>query len=204
MSSEEPAAHRCRTDCREPTPIRGVHRRGPRIGSSHPSRRHPDYASSAPLRSSNSQHSKKNRACRFKTMHDRQRMVVSFFRELRHRDAVPQPRSAVAGQPSHRGHGGGWLERRLHRDHPQLPQLPAHVRGLDRQDGMVREPGVLRRRPTPPHAHRWKLPRKTTRAKGVNVDIAAKIAEIARFDHCGWDALELRYRLRPGAREARH
>jgi hypothetical protein len=32
----------------------------------------------------NSQHSKKNKGVSFKTMHDRQRMVVSFFRELRH------------------------------------------------------------------------------------------------------------------------
>jgi hypothetical protein len=58
---------------------------GPRRHPRKPADRHPDYLRviGALVAKYDSQHSKKSKGVSFTTMHDRQRMVVSFFHELR-------------------------------------------------------------------------------------------------------------------------
>ena len=152
----------------------------------------------------NSQHSKKNKGVSFKTMHDRQRMVVSFFRELRHETPYRNLDPRQLANRHIEAMVARWLERRLSTAtiHNYLSFLRTFA-GWIGKSGMVREPEFYVGADSP-HAHRSEVATEDRSWSAMNVDIAAKIAEIARFDH--WVGLQLELEAGFGLRgkEARH
>jgi site-specific recombinase XerC len=109
----------------------------------------------------NSQHSKKNKGVSFKTMHDRQRMVVSFFRELRHETPYRNLDPRQLANRHIEAMVARWLERRLSTAtiHNYLSFLRTFA-GWIGKSGMVREPEFYVGADSP-HAIDRKLPRKT-------------------------------------------
>jgi integrase len=152
----------------------------------------------------NSQHSKKNKGVSFKTMHDRQRMVVSFFRELRHETPYRNLDPRQLANRHIEAMVARWLERRLSTAtiHNYLSFLRTFS-GWIGKSGMVREPEFYVGADSP-HAHRSEVATEDRSWSAMNVDIAAKIAEIARFD--SWVGLQLELEAGFGLRgkEARH
>ncbi len=152
----------------------------------------------------NSQHSKKNKGVSFKTMHDRQRMVVSFFRELRHETPYRNLDPRQLANRHIEAMVARWLERRLSTAtiHNYLSFLRTFA-GWIGKSGMVREPEFYVGADSP-HAHRSEVATEDRSWSAMNVDIAAKIAEIARFD--SWVGLQLELEAGFGLRgkEARH
>lgn len=152
----------------------------------------------------NSQHSKKNKGVSFKTMHDRQRMVVSFFRELRHETPYRNLDPRQLANRHIEAMVARWLERRLSTAtiHNYLSFLRTFA-GWIGKSGMVREPEFYVGADSP-HAHRSEVATEDRSWSAMNVDIAGKIAEIARFDH--WVGLQLELEAGFGLRgkEARH
>ena len=102
----------------------------------------------------NSQHSKKNKGVSFKTMHDRQRMVVSFFRELRHETPYRNLDPRQLANRHIEAMVARWLERRLSTAtiHNYLSFLRTFA-GWIGKAGMVREPEFYVGADSP-HAHR--------------------------------------------------
>jgi site-specific recombinase XerC len=152
----------------------------------------------------NSQHSKKNKGVSFKTMHDRQRMVVSFFRELRHETPYRNLDPRQLANRHIEAMVTRWLERRLSTAtiHNYLSFLRTFA-GWIGKAGMVREPEFYVGADSP-HAHRSEVATEDRSWSAMNVDISAKIAEIARFD--SWVGLQLELEAGFGLRgkEARH
>jgi integrase len=140
----------------------------------------------------------------FKTMHDRQRMVVSFFRELRHETPYRNLDPRQLANRHIEAMVTRWLERRLSTAtiHNYLSFLRTFA-GWIGKAGMVREPEFYVGADSP-HAHRSEVATEDRSWSAMNVDISAKIAEIARFD--SWVGLQLELEAGFGLRgkEARH
>jgi site-specific recombinase XerC len=166
----------------------------------------PDYLRviGAYLAKHNGQHSKKHKGVSFKTMHDRQRMVVSFFRELRHETPYRNLDPRQLANRHIETMVARWLDRGLATAtiHNYLSFLRTFS-GWIGKAGMVREPEFYVGADSP-HAHRSGVATEDRSWSAKDVDISAKIAEIARFDH--WVALQLELEVSFGLRgkEARH
>jgi len=166
----------------------------------------PDYLRviGAYLMKHNSQHSRKHKGVSFKTMHDRQRMVASFFRELRHETPYRNLDPRQLANRHIEVMVERWLARRLSTAtiHNYLSFLRTFA-GWIGKAGMVREPEFYVGADSP-HAHRSEVATEDRSWSAMKVDAAAKIAEIARFDH--WVGLQLELEAGFGLRgkEARH
>ena len=166
----------------------------------------PDYLRviGAVLDKYNSRHSKKNKGVSFKTMHGRQRIVASFFRELRHETPYRNLDPRQLANCHIETMVQRWLARELSTAtiHNYLSFLRTFA-GWIGKAGMVREPEFYVGADSP-HAHRSEVATEDRSWSAKSVDIAAKIAEITRFDH--WVGLQLELEVAFGMRgkEARH
>jgi len=156
------------------------------------------------LKLRNDEHAVKRKLVSFKTKGDRQRFLVSFFRELRHHTPYKNldPRQ-LAGRHVEQM-VARWQQRNLSTAtvHNYLSFLRTFAGWLGKQ-GMVREPEFyVGKESTLAHRSQNAVDDKSWTAK--NVDIAAKVAEVTAFDP--WVGLQLElcaeFALRP--REARH
>ncbi|MBY0366041.1 tyrosine-type recombinase/integrase [Roseateles aquatilis] len=152
----------------------------------------------------NHEHSAKHKGVSFKTMRDRERFLVSFFRELRR---TTQYRRVDPRQLANR-HIEAMLERWLARKlatatiHNYLSFLRTFA-GWIGKPGMVREPQHYVGSESQ-HAHRSQVATRDHSWSAHEVDIASKIAEIAALD--SWVGLQVELCAAFGMRgkEARH
>jgi len=166
----------------------------------------PDYIRvlGAILQLHNHEHSAKHKGVSFKTMLDRQRFLASFFRELRRqtRYAGVDPRQLANRHIQ--VIVTRWLARGLATAtiHNYLSFLRTFA-GWIGKPGMVREPEYYVGADSP-HAHRSEAATQDHSWTASNVDIQAKIAEIAKFD--SWVGMQLELEVSFGLRgkEARH
>jgi len=166
----------------------------------------PDYLRviGAYLKKHNHHHAKKHKSVGFKTMLERQRLYASFFTELRHHTAY---RNLDPRQLANRHVEvvvRRWLERGLKTStiHNYLSFLRTFAGWIGKR-GMVREPAYYVGSESP-HAHRCEVATDDGSWTARNVEIMAKIAEIACFD--SWAGMQLELGLHFGLRgkEARH
>jgi integrase len=166
----------------------------------------PDYLRviGAYLRKYNHQHARKHKGVGFKTMLERQRLYASFFTELRQHTAY---RNLDPRQLANRHVEvvvRRWLERGLKTAtlHNYLSFLRTFAGWIGKR-GMVREPAYYVGSESP-HAHRCGVATEDGSWTARNVEIKAKIAEIASFD--SWSGMQLELELHFGLRgkEARH
>ncbi len=166
----------------------------------------PDYLRviGAYLRKYNHQHARKHKGVGFKTMLERQRLYASFFAELRQHTAY---RNLDPRQLANRHIEvvvRRWLERGLKTAtlHNYLSFLRTFAGWIGKR-GMVREPAYYVGSESP-HAHRCGVATEDGSWTARNVEIKAKIAEIASFD--SWSGMHLELELNFGLRgkEARH
>ncbi len=166
----------------------------------------PDYLRviGAYLKKYNHQHAKRHKGVGFKTMLERQRLYASFFTELRQHTAY---RNLDPRQLANRHVEvvvRRWLERGLKTAtlHNYLSFLRTFAGWIGKR-GMVREPAYYVGSESP-HAHRSEVATEDGSWTARNVEIKAKIAEIARFD--SWSGMHLELELHFGLRgkEARH
>ncbi len=152
----------------------------------------------------NSQHSSRSKGVSFKTMLDRQRLYARFFGELRQHTLY---RNLDPRQLANR-HVEVMVQRWLARGlatatiHNHLSFLRTFA-GWIGKPGMVREPEFYVGADSP-HAHRTQVATEDHSWTARNVDIAAKIAEVARFDSWVGLQLELQHRFGLRGKEARH
>jgi integrase len=152
----------------------------------------------------NGEHATKRKLVSFKTKADRQRFLVSFFREMRRHTPYKNldPRQLSGRHVKHML--GRWQDRGLSTAtvHNYLSFLRTFAGWLGKH-GMVREPGFYVGKDSP-LAHRSQNAVHDKSWTARNIDIAAKIAEVSTFDP--WVGLQLElcaeFALRP--REARH
>lgn len=152
----------------------------------------------------NHEHAAKHKGVSFKTMRDRERFLVSFFRELRrttrYRNVDPRQLANrhIETMLQH------WLSRRLATAtiHNYLSFLRTFA-GWIGKPGMVREPQYYVGSESE-HAHRSQVATSDHSWTAHNVDIAAKLAEIAATDP--WVGLQVELCAAFGLRgkEARH
>lgn len=152
----------------------------------------------------NHEHSAKHKGVSFKTMRDRERFLVSFFRELRR---TTRYRHVDPRQLANRHIElmlERWLERKLATAtiHNYLSFLRTFA-GWIGKPGMVREPQHYVGTESE-HAHRTQVATGDHSWSARNVDIAAKIVEIAAIDP--WVGLQVELCAAFGLRgkEARH
>lgn len=156
------------------------------------------------LQKHNRDHSRKHKGVSFKTMHDRQQFLVSFFRELRRETPYNNldPRQ-LAGRHIE-AMVGRWLQRGLATAtiHNYLSFLRTFA-GWIGKPGMVREPEYYVGSESP-HAHRSQSADADRSWSARSIDVEAKIAEIAAFDPWVGLQVELCYRFGMRGKEARH
>lgn len=152
----------------------------------------------------NEEHATKRKQISFKTKGDRQRFLVSFFRELRRHTPYKNldPRQLAGRHVLHMV--GRWQDRGLSTAtvHNYLSFLRTFAGWLGKH-GMIREPEFYVGKDSPlAHRSQNAVADKSWTAK--NVDIAAKVAEVTAFDQ--WVGLQLElcaeFAVRP--KEARH
>ena len=158
----------------------------------------------AVLKQHNHLHSAKHKGVSYKTMHDRDKFLTSFFRHLRkhtpYRDI--DPRHLANRHVEHMV--GVWVAKGLSTGsiHNYLSCLRTFA-GWIGKPGMVREPGFYLG-PDSPHVHRKQLATRDHSWTAKDVDIEATIAEIRIADPWVGFQLELCYRFALRAKEARH
>lgn len=152
----------------------------------------------------NDGHATKRKLISFKTKGDRQRFLVSFFRELRRHTPYKNldPRQLAGRHVQHMI--GRWQDRGLSTAtvHNYLSFLRTFAGWLGKH-GMVREPEFYVGKDSP-LAHRSQNAVEDKSWTAKNVDIAAKVDEVTAFDQ--WVGLQLElcaeFAVRP--KEARH
>jgi hypothetical protein len=155
----------------------------------------PDYLRvlGAILKKHNHRHSTKHKGVSFKTMHDRQRLYASFFRELRHHTPC---RNLDPRQLANR-HIQAMVERRVARKlaTATIHRYPSFLRSFLRsfcawigKPGMVRGPDYHVGSESP-HARRSQVAAFDHSWEAKEFDIEAKIAEVSAIDP--WVGLQL-------------
>lgn len=156
------------------------------------------------LKKHNHEHSTKHKGVSFKTMHDRQRFLASFFRELRRNTRFCNLDPRQLANRHVEAMVERWIERGLATAtiHNYLSFLRTFA-GWIGKPGMVREPQYYVGAESE-HAHRTQVATTDRSWTARNVDIAAKIAEIAAIDP--WVGLQVELCSEFGMRgkEARH
>ena len=155
------------------------------------------------LKKHNHLHSGKHKGVSLKTMHDRDKFIVSFFRQLRKTQYGTVDPRRLANRHV-RDMVDRWVAKGLTTAsiHNYLSYLRTFSSWIGKP-GMVREPafylGVdsphVRRHQIAQHDHSW---------TAMDVDVEAKIAEVLAFDAWVGLQLELCYRFALRAKEARH
>lgn len=166
----------------------------------------PDYLRvlGAILRKHNHQHSAKHKNVSLQTMVDRQRFLAGFFHEIRHKTRFNNldPRQLATRHVEMMV--ARWVDRGLATAtiHNRLSFLRTYA-GWIGKAGLVLPPeryvGV-----DSIHANRVRVATEDLSWSTQNVDIAAKIAEVAAFDCWVGLQLELCHRFAMRAKEARH
>jgi Phage integrase, N-terminal len=156
------------------------------------------------IKKKNHEHAKKHKGVSHKTIYERERFLVRFFRELRRETKYNNldPRQLA------NRHIQVMVERRVARGlhtatiHNYLSFLRTYASWISKA-GMVREPEFYVGNESP-HAHRTQVAAEDKSWSAKNVDVEAKIREITAFDTHVGRQLELciRFALRP--KEARH
>ena len=156
------------------------------------------------LKKHNHEHALKHKGVSYKTMLDRQRFLVAFFRELRRETKFMNLDPRQLGNRHIEEMVARWVERGLATAtlHNYLSFLRTYA-GWIGKPGMVREPQYYVG-PESPHAHRIQVATSDKSWTAMKVDISAKIAEIGAFDPWVGMQLELcaEFGMRP--KEARH
>ena len=156
------------------------------------------------LKRHNHEHAAKDKGASFKTRLDRQRFLAAFFRELRRSTPYTNldPRQLAGRHVTHMVKR--WVDRDLSTAtiHNYLSFLRTYS-GWIGKPGLVYEPEVYVGADSP-HAHRRQAATTDSSWTAKEVDIAAKIAEIATHDP--WVAVQLELCAAFGMRgkEARH
>ena len=156
------------------------------------------------LKRHNHEHAAKHKGVSFKTRLDRQRFLAAFFRELRRNTPYTNldPRQLAGRHVTHMVKR--WVDRDLSTAtiHNYLSFLRTYS-GWIGKPGMVYEPEVYVGADSP-HAHRHQAATTDSSWTAKDVDIPAKIAEIAAHDP--WVAVQLELCAAFGMRgnEARH
>ena len=156
------------------------------------------------LKKHNHEHSAKHKGVSFKTMHDRQRFLASFFRELRRNTRFRNLDPRQLANRHIEVMVDRWIERGLATAtiHNYLSFLRTFAGWIGKQ-GMVREPQYYVGTESE-HAHRTQVATRDHSWTARNVDIGAKIAEISALDP--WVGLQVELCAQFGMRgkEARH
>lgn len=156
------------------------------------------------LKKHNHEHSAKHKGVSFKTMHDRQRFLASFFRELRRNTRFRNLDPRQLANRHIEVMVDRWIERGLATAtiHNYLSFLRTFASWIGKP-GMVREPQYYVGTESE-HAHRTQVATCDHSWTARNVDIGAKIAEISALDP--WVGLQVELCAQFGMRgkEARH
>jgi integrase len=156
------------------------------------------------IKKKNHEHATKHKGVSHKTMYERERFLVRFFRELRRQTKYNNLDPRQLANRHIEVIVERWVARGLHTTtiHNYLSFLRTYASWIAKP-GMVRAPEFYVGSESP-HAHRTQVAIEDKSWSRKNVDVEGKIREIAAFDvHVGRQLeLCIRFALRP--KEARH
>jgi integrase len=156
------------------------------------------------IKKKNHEHAKKHKGVSHKTIYERERFLVRFFRELRRETKYNNLDPRQLANRHIEVMVERWVARGLHTAtiHNYLSFLRTYASWISKA-GMVREPEFYVGSESP-HAHRTQVAAEDKSWSAKNVDVEKKIREITAFDvHVGRQLeLCIRFALRP--KEARH